>query len=48
LAKKECSVPVKVVKVKTVMFDIEGNQTDELEIPAYLSLLENVPLIEGC
>ncbi len=47
LAKKECSVPVKVAKVKTVMFDLEGNQTDKLEIPAYLSLIENVPLLIG-
>ena len=47
LAKKECSVLVKVAKVKTVMFDLEGNQTDELEIPAYLSLIENVPLLIG-
>lgn len=47
LAKKECGVPVKVAKVKTVMFDLEGNQTDELEILAYMSLIENVPLLIG-
>ncbi|PKP57369.1 MAG: hypothetical protein CVT89_04605 [Candidatus Altiarchaeales archaeon HGW-Altiarchaeales-2] len=47
LAKKEYSVPVKVAKVKTVMFDLEGNQTDELEIPAYMSLIENVLLLIG-
>lgn len=47
ISNEECKVPVKIAKVRIIIFDLSGNCTDELEITSYLSLLENVPLLLG-
>ena len=38
---KECMIPVKIAKVRVVLFDLNGGNTDEIEIPVDLSMLED-------
>ncbi|PKP56299.1 MAG: hypothetical protein CVT88_02410 [Candidatus Altiarchaeales archaeon HGW-Altiarchaeales-1] len=45
--KEECTIPVKVGKVKCILVDEEGNQSEEMEILSYLALTNTVPIILG-
>lgn len=45
--KEECKVPIKIAKVKAILFDEFDNKTPELELFAFLSLTKDVPLILG-
>lgn len=46
IPKKECEVSVAVGKVKCMLVDME-NHTNEIEIHAFLSLIDEIPLIIG-
>jgi len=45
--RKECSIPVLVGKVKAIILDEKGKQSEELDILAYLALTNKVPLLVG-
>lgn len=45
--KKECFMDVKVGLVKARIVDEEGNQTDEMNVRAFLSPVDTVPVIIG-
>ncbi|MFQ6062629.1 MAG: hypothetical protein ACE5J9_05585 [Methanosarcinales archaeon] len=47
LSKKECTIPVKFANICLMIHDMENNCTKPLKIHAYLSLMENVPLLIG-
>lgn len=45
--KPECSIPVVIGKIKLCIIDDVGNSTDKIEVHAYLSKIDEVPLILG-
>ena len=47
VAKKECSLPVKVSIVRGVLFDDELNHTKEVEFYSFCAMDDRVPLILG-
>ncbi|MEA2033542.1 MAG: hypothetical protein U9N41_08175 [Euryarchaeota archaeon] len=47
VAKKECSLPVKVSVIKGMLFDEDLNRTKEVEFYAFCAIGDRVPLILG-
>lgn len=45
--KEECSIPVDIGKITCIIVDESGNQTNELDIFAFLAQTDQVPLILG-
>lgn len=45
--REECSIPMLVGNIKSILVDEEGNQSRENEFLAYLALTNKIPLILG-
>ena len=45
--KKECSIPMLVGNVRSVLVDEKGNKSSEIDMLAYFALTNKVPLIIG-
>ncbi|MFQ5892026.1 MAG: hypothetical protein ACE5HW_04455 [Candidatus Methanofastidiosia archaeon] len=45
--KEECTLPVKVAKVKGIILDSKGNQSGDMKFHAFLCSTDDVPLILG-